>query len=146
MTWTIWMAAAAALVSVSGAKIDPPPVILDLGRLNPTPAPTPEENQKKRLITVITVRNSAEGESVITFEASDVATGGRERVRTLASKSYALGTDTETPELKQRSAKILHKIRSLERDLLDYAQQAGPPKQAPPLGSGERVQDNRQPE
>ncbi len=146
MMWTTWVAAAAALIAVAGSKIEPPPVILDLGQLRPTPAPTPEGLRKQRLITVITVRNSAEGESVVTFEASDVATGGKERVRTLASKSYALGSDDEKPAVKPLGAKIVRQIRELERDMLEYAEQTGPPKQTAPVESGARVLDNRQPQ
>lgn len=146
MTWTTWAAAAAALVTISGAKIDPPPVILDLGKLNPTPAPTPEDARKNRLITVITVRNSGEGESVITFEASDVAIGGKQRVRTLASKAYAFGSEDEKPAAKVLGKRILQQIRDVERDMLRYAEIQGPPKESAPFGSGERVLDNKQPD
>jgi len=144
--WTTWAAAAATLVAVSGTKVDPPPVILDMGRLQPTAAPTPEAVRKKRLITILTVRNSAEEESVVTFEASDVATGGKERIRTLASKSYSIGGDGESAAVKDLGKKILRQIREVERDLLEYAEQAGPPRQAAPIGSGERVLDNQRPE
>ncbi len=143
MMWTTWAAAAAALIAVAGSKIEPPPVILDMGQLQPTPAPTPEGLRKKRLVTVITIRNSAEGESTVAFEASDVATGGKDRVRTLASKSYALGSDDEKAALKVLSGKIVRQIRELERDMLEYAELAGPPKQNVP---GERVLENKQPD
>ena len=135
MAWTTLAVAAAALIGVSGSKIDPPPVILDLGRLQPTPAPTPQVSNKKRLITVITVRNNAEGESVITFEATDVATDGKRKIRVLAAKAYAIPDDEDLkkPGVKELNDKMLRQVRALERDMLDYAEKAGPPKQVSPV-------------
>ena len=72
MQWTAWIVAL-GMVTATAGKVGPPPVILDLGPVMPTPAPTPKAAQKKRLITTITVQNTAEGETVVTFEATDVA-------------------------------------------------------------------------
>jgi hypothetical protein len=134
MQWTAWIGLAAGMAMVTASKIGPPPVILDLGPVVPTPVPTAKAGEKKRLITVITVQNSAEGESVVSFEATDVADEGKEKVRTLASKSYSLAE--EKPELKDLRDRIVERVRALERDMLDYAEKAGPPKERAPLMPG----------
>jgi hypothetical protein len=132
MQWTAWIGLALGVVMASTPKPGPPPVILDLGPVVPTPAPTPKHAQRKRLITVITVQNKPEGESVISFEATDVADEGKDRVRTLASKTYSLAAD-EKPELEEMRQRILKQIRDLEREMLKYADKAGPPKERAPL-------------
>ncbi len=119
-------------VSVVGAGAsDPPAVMLDLGPVVPTPAPTPEEATRRRLITTITVQNVAHGDSVISFEATDVADKGKDKFQTMAAARYSL---TEAPpKLKALRSKIIAEIRDLERDLLEYAEIAGPPKDRPPV-------------
>ena len=79
MQWTSWIGLALGVVMVSAAKLGPPPVMLDLGPVVPTPVPSPESAEKKRLITTITVQNSPEGESMVSFEATDVADQGKGR-------------------------------------------------------------------
>jgi hypothetical protein len=135
MQWTGWIGLAAGLVAVVGSKLGPPPVILDLGPVSPTPAPTPKHAEKKRLITTITVQNSAAGESVISFEATDFADEGKDKTHVLASKSYSLAE--EKPELKESRDRIVEQIRALEHDLLAYAEKAGPPKPRAPIGRSE---------
>jgi len=136
MQVTAWIGLALGVVMVVGTKVQPPPVLLDLGPMAPTPAPTPKPAEKKRLITTITVQNNAEGESVVSFEASDVADEGEGKFRPLASKNYSFAE--EKPELKDMREKILRQIRELEHDMLRYAEVAGPPKErAPLLGPGQ---------
>ena len=134
MSWTTWIGMATGIVMVVGSKIGPPPVILDLGPVVPTPAATPKKAEKKRLITTITVQNSPGGESVVTFEATDVADEGEDKTHTIASKSYAFAD--QKPELKALSDKIMEQLRKVERDMLEYAERAGPPKARAPIGSG----------
>jgi hypothetical protein len=114
-----------------GPKAEPPPVILDLGPVQPTPAPTPEPATRRRLITSITIQNGASGETIVNFEATDVADEGKGKFHTIASARYSLSDDRA--KLKPLSKKILEQIRVLERDMLDFAEVAGPPKARPPL-------------
>ncbi len=134
MSWITWIGMATGIVMVVGSKIGPPPVILDLGPVVPTPAATPKAAEKKRLITTITVQNSPGGESVVSFEATDVADEGGDKTHTIASKDYSFAD--QKPELKALSDKIMEQIRKVERDMLDYAERAGPPKARAPIGSG----------
>jgi len=129
----VLLAAHSALAA--GGKMQPPPVVLELGPVVPTPPPTARPGQRKRLISTITVQNTAAGESVVSFEASDVADEGEGRLRTLASKNYSLSDDK--PKLKALKQKVLEQVRELERTLLEYAQRDGPPKERAPLGAGE---------
>lgn len=125
------------LIGVSPALAGPhdqPPVMLDLGPVVATPAPTPEAETRRRLVTTLTVQNSAQGESQISFEALDVADQGKGKFRTIASKRYHLQDDRE--KLQALRKKIVGEIRALEHDLLDYAQVAGPPKERKPLTGG----------
>lgn len=135
MQWTGWIGLALGMVMVSTAKVGPPPVMLDLGPVKATPAATPKSAEKKRLITTITVQNSPEGDSTVSFEATDVADEGKGKLRTLALKTYSLAD--EKPELTALRGRIMEQIRGLERDMLDYAERAGPPKERAPLGPGE---------
>jgi hypothetical protein len=136
MQLTAWIGLALGVVMITAPK-GPPPVILELGPVVPTPAPTPRAGQKKRLITTITVQNSAEGETVVSFEATDVADEGHGKIRTLASKSYSLAEEKEKPELRELRDKIMRQVRDLEREMLKFAERAGPPKERAPLGPAE---------
>ena len=135
MHLTAWIGLAVGIMVATGSKVEPPPVILDLGPVVPTPAPSPKMGEKKRLITTITVQNSAGGETEVTFEATDVADKGADKIHTVASKSYSLAD--QKPELKALSDKIVRQIRALEHDMLDYVERAGPPKERAPLEPGE---------
>jgi len=130
-----WLSMALGVVMVTTSKVGPPPVILDLGPVQPTPVPTAKAAEKKRLITTITVQNNAEGETRMTFEATDFADEGEGKTRVIASKDYSLAD--EKPELKDLREKLMGQIRRLERDMLDYVERAGPPKPRPPIGSPE---------
>ena len=131
MQWTAWIGLALGVVMAATPKPGPPPVILELGPVVPTPAPTPKSAQRKRLITVLTVQNSPKGETVASFEASDIADEGKDRTHTMASKTYSLADDN--PELTELKQRIMQQIRDLERELLKYAEKAGPPKERAPL-------------
>jgi hypothetical protein len=134
MELTGWMGLALGVIMVSTAKVGTPPVILDIGPVVATPAPTPKSAERKRLITTITVQNSPEGESVISFEATDFADEGQGKLRTIASKTYSFAE--EKPELRELSEQIIGQLRHLERDLLEFAERAGPPKERAPVGPG----------
>ncbi|GIW45276.1 MAG: hypothetical protein KatS3mg077_2558 [Candidatus Binatia bacterium] len=125
-----------AAVAMGDSKLGPPPVILDLGPFEPTPAPTPAPAQKKRLITTFTVQNSPRGETVVTFEATEVAEEDGGKIRTIASKQYSLAEAEEKPELRPLAKKILEQLRALEGDLLDFVEKSGPPKPRAPLQGG----------
>jgi hypothetical protein len=131
MQWTAWIGLALGVVMEATPRPGPPPVILELGPVVPTPAPTARSAQRKRLITVLTVRNSAEGETVASFEATDIADEGKDRTHTIASKTYSLAD--AKPKLNDLKQHIMQEIRALERDLLKYAEKAGPPKERAPI-------------
>jgi len=134
MQWTSWIGLALGVVMASAATVGPPPVMLDLGPVVPAPAPSPKSAEKKRLITTITVQNSPEGESIVSFEATDVADEGTGKFRTLASKTYSLAE--EKPGLKDLRARIIQDLRGIEREMLEFAERAGPPKERAPLQPG----------
>ena len=136
MQWTALIGLALGVVMAGPtSKLGPPPVILELGPHVPTPAPTPKPAAKKRLITTLTVQNSAEGESVVSFEATDVIDEGEGKFKMLASKRYSLAEAEEQPKLHEARARIMQHIRDLEHELLDYAELAGPPKPRAPLNA-----------
>jgi hypothetical protein len=134
MQWTSWIGLALGLVMVSAAKVGPPPVMLDLGPVVPTPAPSPKSAERMRLITTITVQNSPQGESIVSFEATDLADEGKGKFGTLASKSYSLAE--EKPELRDLREQIMRDLRGIEREMLEFAERAGPPKERAPLQPG----------
>src|SRR5262245_54831170 len=128
MQWTSWIGLALGIVLLTVGKVSPPPVILDLGPVKPTPAPTPKFAERKRLITTVTIQNPAAGETAVSFEATDVADEGEEKSHTLASKSYSIAEAEEKPELRESRTRILTQIRELEHELLKFAEKSGPRK------------------
>jgi hypothetical protein len=136
MQWTAWIGLALGVVMTATPKPGRPPVILELGPVVPTPVPTAKHATRKRLITVITIRNNPNGESVISFEATDFADEGEEHVRTLASKSYSLAE--ENPELNELRERITNQIREVEREMLKWVEIAGPPKERAPMSPQDR--------
>ena len=134
---TGWIGLTLGVVMIGAAKMGgPPPVVLELGPLQATPAPTPQRAEKKRLITTITVQNTIEGETVVSFEASDVADEGQGKTHPIATKRYSLAE--EKPKLNEAREKILQQVRELEREMLKFAEIAGPPKERIPLQPGEQ--------
>jgi hypothetical protein len=134
MQWTSWIGLALGVVMISAAKVGPPPVMLDLGPVVPTPAPSPRTGERMRLITTITVQNSPDGESVVSFEATDVADEDHGKFRTLAAKNYSLAE--EKPGLKALRERIIRNLRGIERDMLEFAERTGPPREREPLQPG----------
>lgn len=132
---TALLAAAALLLTSPSAQADGP-IILDLGPVKPTPAPTPESADRKRLISTITVKNNVRGESIISFEASDVADQGPEKAeRLMAVKTYTLSEDAlkDVPDSQYLAESIERQIRALEREMLEYVELVGPPKERAPI-------------
>lgn len=134
MQWSALIGLSLGVIAAS-TQIGPPPVVLDLGAVKPTPAPTPKHAEKKRLISTITVQNSAKGETVVSFEAMDVADEGGDKYPLIAAKSYSLADadTTATAETRQIAQRIVTQIRDLEREMLHFAEVVGPPKEREPL-------------
>ena len=118
------------------ADAGPPPVIHDLGQVNPTPVPTEKTYRKMRLITSLTVQNSPEGETVVTFEASDVAKNKDGKFRNLASQRYSLG-EVKKQHAAQRDV-IITDLRTLEEAILKYVEAVGGPRDRPDKGGEKR--------
>jgi len=131
MRTTIGLALGVALVAVVALAKQPGPKILHLGPVVPTPAPSPKEEEKIRLITSFTMQNKPDGKSVITFEATDFAESKIGEDRILANALYTLLEPK--PKAKAKAEEIMRKIRDLESDLLEYVELTGPPKIRQPL-------------
>jgi hypothetical protein len=115
-----------------------PPIVLRLGPVVPTPAPSPEPAERIRLITSFTVQNKPDGQSIISFEASEFAELENKNFRTLAASQYSLLEAKK--ELLPLRDEIVRKIRDLEKDILAYVEKAGPPKAREPVTGGARPQ------
>lgn len=116
----------------------PPPVIENLGRVNPTPQPTEKSYDRQRLISSLTVQNGPEGETIITFEASDFARGTDGKFRPLASRRYSLSEVKEKHQALRDDA--VRDLRKLEAAILRYVDAVGGPRE--PAGtSGESRPD-----
>jgi hypothetical protein len=115
------------LVCIAVEAAGPPPVLEHLGRVNPTPVPTEKSYDRKRLITSLTVQNGPDGETIVTFEATDVARMPDGKFRDLASRRYSL------TEVKQKHAALrddaLHDLRELESALLRFVDAVGGPRE-----------------
>jgi hypothetical protein len=126
----------AVAVAVALAK-QPPPVIRNLGPYAPTPPPSPGAADKIRLVTSFTLRNSPEGQSITSFEVTDltrskdkVTAAGKKKETThkiIASEIYSLAQGKK--DLGPLREQIMRKVRDLEVDLLEFAQRVGPPKE-----------------
>lgn len=119
--------------TASAASVDPPPVVLNLGPLKPTPAPTPKRADKKRLITTVTVKNSPDGDTIVSFEATDFSDEGENKFKMLASKNYAIAEAEEKVGLRPNADRILRMVRDLEREMLTFVETSGPPIERPPI-------------
>jgi hypothetical protein len=141
------MALLVAVVLLVGPTVakEPPPVIQDLGPYVPKPAPSPERAERIRLITSFTLQNKPAGESIISFEATDFARSkeatDEEQYRTLAVQLYSLSTPKKGAD--EVRARILREIRELERDLLEYVEIVGPPKEREPMSTAPGMQRPR---
>ncbi len=145
MRGTVGLAIGLALgaAAVMAASAPPPPVILNLGEVVPTPRPTANPYDKQRIITTISVQNSPEGETRVLFEAMDFHMepaskddkDQEKKVKTLASKRYTITRDT--PEMKGMRDRVLRELRVLEADMLAYVATAGPPEERKVLAPSE---------
>lgn len=119
----------AAFVAGLAIAAQPGPVIEELGPVVPTPQPSPRPERHIRLISSLTLGNRPDGESVITFEATDFGvsgTGEDTKYRTIATEQYSL-VDPK-PEARELRDDILRKLRELESEMLRYVEIAGPPR------------------
>ncbi len=101
-------------------------VIKRLGRVVPTPVPTPRSEEKIRLISSLTVQNKPNGNSTLTFEAADFGESAGGQYRVIAIEQYSL--IEPKAEGRQLRDEIVRKLRDIERDLLRYVEIVGPPK------------------
>jgi len=128
-------ALAAFLAGVAVAK-QPGPVIQNLGAVVPTPVPSPKHEDHIRLISSFTLGNKPDGESLISFEATDFGisnSGDEKKFRTIATEQYSLVEPK--PAAKDLRDQIMVKIRDLESDLLKYVEITGPPRTREPITS-----------
>jgi hypothetical protein len=126
---------AAFLAGVAVAK-QPGPVIQNLGPVVPTPMPSPKHEEHIRLISSFTLNNKPDGQSTISFEATDFGTSGSgddTKYRTIATEQYTL--IEPKPAARELRDEIMRKVRNLESDLLQYVEIAGPPRVREPLTS-----------
>jgi hypothetical protein len=131
MRTTIGLALGIALVAVVALAKPPGPRILHLGPVVPTPAPSPKSEEKVRLISSFTMQNKPDGESIITFEATDFALSPIGDHRVLANALYTLLEPK--PNAKAKADEIFRLIRELEDELLEFVELTGPPKVRQPL-------------
>lgn len=113
----------------------PGPVIRELGMMSPTPAPSPKIESRIRLISSLTIQNKPDGDSVITFEATDFARSEKKvtnQYRIVATEFYSL-VEPKKKEAAARADEIMLKIRDLEEELLQYVEIVGPPRERKPV-------------
>jgi hypothetical protein len=123
------------LAGIALAK-QPSPVIENLGPVVPTPVPSPKYEEHIRLISSFTLGNKPDGDSVISFEATDFGksrSGDEEKYRIIASEQYSL--IEPKPQVRELRDQIMAKIRDLETDLLRYVDLTGPPRVREPLNA-----------
>ena len=123
--------AALTVAFLVGAPMDkqPGPVIQELGPVMPTPQPSPKVERHIRLISSLTLGNQPDGDSVISFEATDFGVSGsgdETKYRTIATEQYTL--IEPKPEARELRDEILRKLRDLESDMLRFVDIAGPPR------------------
>ena len=121
------------LAGIALAK-QPSPVVENLGPVVPTPVPSPKYEEHIRMISSFTLGNKPDGESVITFEATDFGqsrAGDEDKYRIIASEQYSLAEPK--PDARALRDQIMVKIRSLESDLLRFVDITGPPRVREPI-------------
>jgi hypothetical protein len=131
MRFTLGLLLGAAFTAAIALAKQPPPVIQELGPVLPTPVPSPKDEDRIRLITSFTLTNKPDGNSVISFEATDFARGKGGKYRILATELYTLVEPKKKAE--PIADRIMQKIRDLEHDLLDFVAITGPPRERAPL-------------
>lgn len=133
---TILLAVVAGFLAGIAVAKQPGPVIENLGVVSPTPMPSPKREEHIRLISSFTLGNKPDGESTISFEATDFGLSGKgedTKYRTIATEQYSL-VDPK-PAAKELRDQIMVKIRDLESDLLKFVEVTGPPRAREPLGT-----------
>src|SRR5215470_730433 len=90
MRFTLGLLLGAALSAALAFAKQPPPVIQELGPVQPTPVPSPKQEDRIRLITSLTITNKPDAASVISFEATDFGRGKGGKYRVLATELYTL--------------------------------------------------------
>ena len=131
MRFTLGLFLGAALTAAIALAKQPPPVIQELGPVQPTPVPSPKREDRIRLITSLTMTNKPDANSVISFEATDFGRGKGGKYRVLATELYTLVEPKKKAEAT--ADRIMLKIRDLENDLLEFVQITGPPRERVPL-------------
>ncbi len=116
-------------------------VIERLGKVVPTPEPSPYPEEKIRLISSLTVQNKPDGDSTFTFEAADYGERENGQYRVIAIEQYSLVEPK--PEAIPLRDEIVRKLRELEKDMLSYVEMVGPPREPQKIyetggGSGAR--------
>jgi hypothetical protein len=127
--------AGAFLAGIAVAK-QPGPVIKNLGPVVPTPMPSPKHEEHIRLISSFTLNNKPDGQSIISFEATDFGvsqSGADKTYRTIATEQYSLAEPKE--QARALRDEIVQKVRDLETDLLRFAEITGPPHVREPITS-----------
>ncbi len=101
-------------------------VIERLGKVKPTPLPSPVPEDKIRLISSLTLQNKPSGETLVSFEAADFGEKKNGTFRIIAIEQYSL-IEPQADALQLRD-EIVRKLRALEKDLLAYVEIVGPPR------------------
>ena len=130
----VFLAVVGGFVAGVAVAKQPGPVIQNLGPVVPTPVPSPKREEHIRLISSFTLGNKPDGESVISFEATDFGISGKgeeTKYRTIASEQYAL--IEPKPAARELRDEIMLKIRDLESALLRFVEITGPPRVREPL-------------
>ena len=132
MRFTLGLLVGAAFAAAIAFAKQPPPVVKELGPLLPTPVPSPKYEDRIRLISSLTITNKPDGDSVISFEATDFGRSKKvKKYRVLATELYTLVEPKEKAE--PIAGRIMQKIRDLENDLLEFVEITGPPRERAPL-------------
>lgn len=132
MRFTLGLLVGVALAGALAFAKQPPPIIQELGPVLPTPVPSPKYEERIRLISSLTITNKPDGNSVISFEATDFARSKKvEKFRILATELYTLVEPKKKAE--PIADRIMLKIRALEHDLLEFVEVTGPPRERQPL-------------
>src|SRR5262249_54534622 len=98
-----------------------------VGPVVATPQPSPKPKQKIRLLTSITIQNRPDGDSTVSFEATDFSRDEKQEHRILGAEVYNL-TDVK-PSLERLADKSLRDVRELKTETLEFVERAGPPKE-----------------
>jgi hypothetical protein len=122
---------AAALVAGVAIGKQIPPATRHLGPVVPTPVPSPEVRERIRMIASFTLQNRPDGDSIISFEATDFGKTPKGDYRILASQQYSLLEAKKAA--RPLAGEIMRDIRDLEERLLEFVEIQGPPRVRAPI-------------